>query len=152
MSGRIGYFCSACSYYNEFALPMDEGEGAGVCATCGNRDPFQISDALSAGGPIDRCPRCDNLHLYTRKDFPQQLGCAAVTGTILLSSVAYALWDFPAALAVLVVASIADLTLYHRLGEVTVCYRCHTELRGFAPNPEHGVFDMHRAEEYEQGR
>ena len=58
---------------------------------------------------------------------------------------------WPAALAVLVLASIADLTLYHWLTEVTVCYRCHAELRGFVPNPEHGAFDIHRAEEYESG-
>ena len=84
-----------------------------------------------------------------RKDSPQQLGCAAVSATILLSSVAYALWDVPAAILVLGIASLVDLVLYHRLSEVTVCYRCHAELRGFAPNPDLGPFDMHRAEEYD---
>jgi hypothetical protein len=89
--------------------------------------------------------------LYYRKDFPQQLGCAAVTGTVVLSSIAYALWHFPAALAVLVAASIADYALYTRLDDVTVCYRCHAELRGFAANPTHEAFDMHTAEEYDAG-
>ncbi len=54
-------------------------------------------------------------------------------------------------MAVLVVASLLDFVLYHWLGETTVCYRCHSELRGFAPNSAHGPFDMHRAEEYEEG-
>ena len=72
-----------------------------------------------------------------------------MTATIVLSSVAYAIWDVPAAIAVLAFASLADLWLYRKLTEVTVCYRCHAELRGFAPNSEHGPFDMHRAEEYD---
>ncbi|HXV62926.1 MAG TPA: hypothetical protein VEK15_19665 [Vicinamibacteria bacterium] len=150
MSPRVGYYCSRCSRYNEYPLPA--GEGAGTCERCGNREPPDPSPAVTAGGPIDRCPHCDNLHFYTRKDFPQQLGCFAVAATILLSSLAYAAWDFPAALVVLVAASAADIILYQFLGEVTVCYRCHTELRGFQENPEHEAFDMHRAEEYEQGR
>jgi len=145
----VGYFCGSCSLYNLYTLPP--AESAGRCEHCGHRDEVHLSPALVKGGPIDRCPQCDNLHLYLRKDFPQQLGCAAVTATVVLSSIAYALWDFPAALAVLVLASIADYTLYHRLSEVTVCYRCHAELRGFIPNEAHGPFDMHTAEEYEAG-
>jgi hypothetical protein len=100
---------------------------------------------------VDRCPHCDNGQFYLRKDFPQQLGCAAVTVTIVVSTAAYGLWGFLPSLAVLVGASFLDLFLYHRLGEVTVCYRCHSELRGFAPNPAHEPFDLNRAEEYEQG-
>ena len=148
MSGpEVGFYCSSCRRYNVYALPP--AGDAGLCVECGHRDPPAPSARLLAFGPIDRCPQCENLYFYTRKDFPQQLGCAAVTATIVLSSVAYALWDVPAAIAVLALASLADLALYHRLSEVTVCYRCHAELRGFAPNPEHGPFDMHRAEEYD---
>lgn len=145
----VGFFCDACSLYSVYTLPP--AAEAGKCDHCGHENVADPSAALLGGGPIDRCPQCRNHHLYRRKDFPQQLGCAAVVATITLSSVAYALWHFPAALAVLVLASFADLALYHRLGEVTVCYRCHAELRGFEPNPEHGPFDMHRAEEYEAG-
>jgi len=146
----IGYFCDECSLYNLYNLPPSFD--AGRCEHCGHENEADGSLTELESGPIERCPQCGNLHLYQRKDFPQQLGCAAVTATIVLSSLAYALWDFPAALAVLVVASIADFTLYHRLREVTVCYRCHAEMRGFPPNPEHGPFDMHTAEEYEAGR
>ena len=145
----IGYFCEKCSLYNLYRLPP--GPDAGRCEHCGHANAINPSPAVLAGGPVDRCPQCDNEKLYLRKDFPQQLGCAAVTATIALSSIAYALWDFPAALAVLIAASIADFWLYHRLSNVTVCYRCHAELRGFAENPEHGPFDLHVAEEYEAG-
>ncbi len=146
---QVGYFCSKCTRYNVYSFPLTPD--AGRCVECGNVDSPRPSEVLLSGGPIDRCPQCENHQLYTRKDFPQQLGCAAVSATVLLSSLAYAIWDVPAAVAVLALASLLDFTLYHRLGEVTVCYRCHTELRGFTPNPSHGPFDMHRAEEYEQG-
>lgn len=146
----VGYFCNACSRYNVYAIPPSED--AGKCEHCGHVNEVHPSPAVLQGGPIDRCPQCDNLSLYRRKDFPQQLGCAAVVGTIVLSSIAYAIWHFPAALAVLVAASIADYALYHRLSEVTVCYRCHAELRGFEPNEAHQPFDMHTAEEYEAGQ
>lgn len=145
----VGYFCESCSLYSVYPLPAPEL--AGKCAHCGHHNDVNVTRALADGGPIDRCPQCANLDFFVRKDFPQQLGCAAVTATVVLSSIAYALWHFPAALAVLVVASIADLTLYHRLSDVTVCYRCHAELRGFTPNEAHGPFDMHTAEEYEAG-
>ena len=145
----VGYFCGSCSLYNLYPFPPSEN--AGRCEHCGHRDEVGTSQALLEGGPIDHCPQCDNLDFYVRKDFPQQLGCAAVVATVILSSIAYALWHFPAALAVLVLASIADYTLYHRLSDVTVCYRCHAELRGFVPNEAHAPFDMHTAEEYEAG-
>lgn len=149
MNLEVGFFCDECSLYSVYSLPITDD--AGRCEHCGHRNEPHPSPALLAGGPIDHCPQCANGNFYLRKDFPQQLGCAAVSATVVLSSIAYALWDFPAALVVLVVASIADTLLYHRLAEVTVCYRCHAELRGFAPNPEFGAFDMHTAEEYEQG-
>lgn len=145
----VGYFCDKCSLYNIYSLPPSDT--AGKCEHCEHVNEVRPSPALLGGGPIDRCPQCDNLSLYNRKDFPQQLGCAAVTATVVLSSIAYALWHFPAALAVLVTASIADYALYTRLSDVTVCYRCHAELRGFAPNEKHGPFDMHTAEEYDAG-
>jgi hypothetical protein len=144
---QVGYFCQACRLYNVYSLPLS-GE-APLCSHCGQANAAAPSPSLLAAGPVDRCPQCANVYCYVRKDFPQQLGCAAVSGTILLSSVAYALWDVPAGIGVLALASLADLALYHRLKEVTVCYRCHAELRGFAKNPEHGPFDMHRAEEYD---
>jgi ribosomal protein L40E len=147
---EVGYFCSDCSQYNVYSIPPPPD--AGRCRHCGKENPPRAASGLAADEPLERCPQCENLHLFTRKDFPQQLGCAAVTFTIALSSVAYAIWSVPAGVGVLAVASAIDLTLYHRLSEVTVCYRCHAELRGFPRNERHTAFDMHRAEEYEQGR
>jgi len=148
-SFTVGFFCPQCSRYYEYELSPTET--LHTCAQCGHQSESHFSQALLAGGPIDRCPHCDNKEFFLRKDFPQQLGCAAVTATIALSTFAYAVWGFLASLAVLVVASVIDSLLYYRLGEVAVCYRCHCELRGFPVNPEHGPFDLNRAEEYEKG-
>ena len=148
-SPTVGFFCSECSRYSEYSLlPAD---AVHACSHCGRESENNPNPTLVAGGPIDRCPHCDNLEFFLDKDLPQQLGCAAVTLTVALSTLAYYFWGFLPSLAVLVVASLLDFVLYHRLGDVTICYRCHSELRGFAPNPAHGPFDMHRAEEYDEG-
>ena len=153
---QVGYFCSRCSQYNVYSMPLAapatgsaSESTAGTCGKCGHWDEPKLTNNVVKGGRLEKCPQCENLELYTRKDFPQQLGCAAVVATVTASSIAYAVWDFPAALAVLVLASVFDFALYYRLREVTICYRCHAEMRGFASNPAHGPFDMHRAEEYE---
>ena len=143
----ISFFCAACSLYNLYELPIKES--LVKCRYCNHKHTMHLSKEVINGTPIDQCPLCKNLAMYHRKDFPQQLGCAAITLTVVLSSVAYALWDFPA--AILVLASIADFLLFHRLREVTVCYKCHSELRGFLKNDKHGPFDMHVAEEYDHG-
>ena len=149
MSTKVGFYCPNCSHYEVYALPAPEN--AGTCSSCGRSCPIDHSDSLLKGGPVDQCPHCGNREFYLKKDFPQQLGCLVALTTIAASSVAYAWWDFTFAFIVLVAASLLDLLLYNRLGEVTVCYRCHCELRGFAPNPSHGPFDINRAEEYEHG-
>jgi len=146
---RIGFFCPECARYNEYIVSPTAR--IHTCSHCGHESESSPSPAVLAGGPVDRCPHCGNEELYLRKDFPQQLGCAAVSATVILSTVAYAIGGFLPSLAVLVTASVIDFLLYHRLGEIPVCYRCHCELRGFPPNPEHRPFDLSRAEEYEQG-
>lgn len=150
MSAKVGFYCPNCSHYEVYTVPPS---GRSVpCSSCGRSCPIDPSSSFLNGGPVDQCAHCGNREFYLRKDFPQQLGCLTVLVTIGVSSVAYALWDFTYALIVLVVAGLFDLLLYSRLDEVTVCYRCHCELRGFTPNPSHGPFDIHRAEEYEYGR
>lgn len=147
---EVGVYCPRCSRYAVYPAPLMDGVKA--CCGCGQEQTLRASPALLAGAAVDRCPSCDNQQFYRRKDLPQQVGCAAVAATIALSTGAYAIGGFLASGAVLLAASFLDLLLYYRLAEVTVCYRCHSELRGFPANPSHGPFDLNRAEEYEQGR
>ena len=50
----------------------------------------------------------------------------------------------------LLVATIVDRILFYLLGDVTICYGCNTQHRGFAGNPDHGEFDLHVAESVER--
>ncbi len=151
MSERsIGYYCAHCSHYNLYRPPVADGRV--YCESCSQEVAVADPSPPAGDEPLEECPHCGNAELYLRKDFPQQLGCAAVTATIVLSSIAYAYGGFLPSLIVLGVASLADWILYRRLDEITVCYRCHAELRGFTLNPRHGPFDLSRAEEYEHGR
>lgn len=143
---EVGFYCRSCSQYLTVALTPSVLRGD--CSGCGKAFEIQPSSSLLAGGPVDCCPHCNNREFFMRKDFPQQLGCFIVLSTVGLSTIAYAIWGFLPALAVLVAASLADFLLHRRLGTVTVCYRCHCELRGLTTH-ENKPFDMHRAEEYE---
>lgn len=149
-SPTIGFFCPACSRYAVHPSPRARSELA--CGACARGIPFDPSPSVAAFGPVDVCPVCANRQFYTRKDFPQQVGCALLSATILVSTVGFAIWGALGSVAVLAVASLIDFVLYYRLPLVSVCYRCHAEFRGFPSHPAHAPFDLNRAEEYEQGR
>ncbi len=144
---EVGFYCDSCDRYSIWSPPAPDG----TCSHCGAANPPAAPERAEPGEPIAACPQCGNPDLYRKKDLPQQAGCAAVIGGIALSTAAYAIWDFPGAFAVLASVALLDFLIYQRLGEATVCYRCHAELRGFPDNEAHGAFDMHRAEEYEAG-
>lgn len=91
-----------------------------------------------AAGPLERCLRCGSERLYVQKDFNRTLGLAVFVVAALLSLPTWGLS--------LLVATVIDLGLYFLLGDVTICYGCNTQHRGFAKNPAHGPFDLHVAE------
>jgi hypothetical protein len=123
------------------------------CGGCGREIPLAMSDALRADRAVDRCPVCGGADFYSRKDFDPKIGLTVVIVGALISAVFY--WfgrDF-IAYAILGSAALIDLVVYGRLKDITVCYRCHTEFRGYferrAP-----AFDLHTADvlelEYER--
>ena len=144
---EVGFYCDACDRYSTWNPPFQPDDDR--CRHCGHRNPPAAAEGLSARAAFASCPQCGNPELYRKKDVPQQIGCAVVLSAIVLSTIAYALWDFPGAFIVFASVALLDFLIYRRLGSVTVCYRCHAEFRRFPPNPDHGDFDMHRAEEYE---
>ncbi len=151
---EVGFYCDACDRYSTWDPPFAPGDDR--CRHCGHANPplggaAPVGDAWPPTGALDACLQCGNRELYTRKDLPQQIGCAVVLSAVVLSTVAYAIWDFPGAFAVFASVAVLDLLVYWRIGSVTVCYRCHAEFRRFPANPAHCPFDMHRAEEYDAG-
>jgi hypothetical protein len=83
---------------------------------------------------IEACPLCGSRHLYRQKDFNRALGCLLV-----LVGAALVPWTYGLSL---VVFSLLDLWLYHRLSLAVVCYRCDTVYRDARPTAGQGEFDL----------
>jgi DNA-directed RNA polymerase subunit RPC12/RpoP len=133
---EIAFTCPACG--REATSGLD---GRGRCARCGAETVLEMSAALTARAPVDRCPRCGGEQMYVQRDFNQRAGLAIVI-------VGAALAPFTPYYASLFVAAAVDAVLYLLLPEITICYRCGTHFRGFPRNPKHQAFDLHIAEQY----
>ena len=87
----------------------------------------------SPEGGLKGCLVCGHPELYTQRDFPRWLGLSIV-------GVAAVLAPFTNYLS-LVAAAAIDWVLYRLAPQMTVCYVCRTEHRGFVPIPRHPAFD-----------
>jgi hypothetical protein len=114
---------------------LDPPAAEAVCPGCGRAQPLR---SVASAGAVDRCLRCGLDRLYVQKDFNRMVGLGVFLVAAVLSVPTWGLS--------LLVATIVDLALYAVLGDVTLCYGCGTQHRGFARNPAHGSFDLHVAE------
>jgi hypothetical protein len=92
--------------------------------------------------------------LYRQKDFPQGLGLLAIFVGFAISTVFW-YYEMPIPAYLVLVASIlVDYVLYHTVGDVTICYRCLSQLRGPRANPDGRFqpFDLALGERYRQER
>jgi hypothetical protein len=136
-------------------LPVEAAEppAAIKCGACGKEIPLDVSEAERAGTLIDRCPVCAGADFYLRKDFDPKIGLGVVIVGACISAGFYWYGRDLIAYSILGAATLIDLLIYHRLSDVTICYRCHTEFRGAYPEKKVG-FDLHTADvlelEYER--
>ncbi len=143
--------CPKC----DAGLPVSASEApaAITCGGCGREMPLAWTDALRADSAVDRCPVCDGGDFYIRKDFDPKIGLTVVIIGALISAGFYWFGRDLIAYGILGFATLIDLFVYGRLGEVTICYRCHSEFRGTYPRTAVG-FDLHTADvlemEYER--
>jgi hypothetical protein len=133
---EIAFACRSCG--NEAVSSL---EGTGTCPHCAAPFQLTIPEALRATRVVESCPACGNGLLYVQRDFNQKAGLAVVI-------VGAALAPFTPFYSSLFVAAAVDAGLYALLPDVTVCYKCHAHLRGFARNAKHHPFDLHLAEQY----
>lgn len=123
------------------------------CGGCGLDIPLTWSAGVRDDSAVDRCPVCGGPDFYLRKDFDPKIGLGVVIVGALISGGFYWFGRDLIAYSILGAATLIDLFVYGRLGEVTVCYRCHTEFRGSYPRTAVG-FDLHTADllelEYER--
>ena len=143
--------CPKC----DAGLPVDASEASASikCGGCGREISLSFSDALRQDTKVDGCPVCGGGDFYIRKDFDPKVGLTVV---IIGAAVSVAFYWFGRdliAYSILALAVLVDLVVYGRLGDVTVCYRCHSEFRGqYLRTAPH--FDLHTADvlelEYER--
>jgi hypothetical protein len=138
--------CPGC----EAALPVQGAEAPAeiACGSCRRAIPLRFSDAVTRDQSVDACPVCEGRDFYIRKDFDPKLGLAFVVVGATISAVFYGFGMDLVAYGVLALAVLIDLAVYRRLGDVTVCYRCHAEFRGQFERTA-GAFDLHTADELE---
>jgi hypothetical protein len=139
--------CPQC----DAGLPVDAGEAPEsiTCGRCGRQIALTFSEALRGDSRVDTCPVCSGPDFYLRKDFDPKLGLAVVIIGALVSGVFYWFGEDLLAYGILASAALIDLAVYGRLGDVTVCYRCHSEFRGkYQRTAAH--FDLHTADLLEQ--
>jgi hypothetical protein len=133
---EIAFACPSCGREAQAGV-----DGQGVCPHCGARPKVEVPAVTRETLRIESCPACGNGLLYVQRDFNQKVGL----GVVVLGA---ALAPFTPFYSSLFVAGAVDAVLYALLPDVTVCYRCHAHLRGFARNPSHHAFDLHLAEQY----
>ena len=139
--------CPKC----DASLPVAAAESPTTiaCGRCKSQIGLSFSDNLESDSHVDRCPVCGGSDFYLRKDFDPKVGLAVVVFGALVSGGFYWFDMDLVAYGVLACAVVVDLIVYQRLGDVTVCYRCHSEFRG-AYRRTAAAFDLHTADVLEQ--
>ena len=129
-----------------------EPSGSAACRGCAAGLTFRPESFEGDG--LRACPLCATDDLYVQKDFPQGLGLAIVIVGFAVSTV---FWyqDRPVpALGILLVSALVDMALFYVVPDVTICYRCLSQLRGGGANPggRFKAFDLALGERYRQER
>ena len=132
------------------SLPLDAADAptAITCGRCGRAIPLAVSEGIRSDQALDACPLCHGRDFYFRKDFDPKVGLAVVITGALISAGFYWFGMDLIAYGILAAAALIDLVVYGRLGDLSVCYRCHTEFRGKYPRTA-SAFDLLTADELE---
>ncbi len=118
------------------------------CGRCSYAIRLLVGENVRTDQAVDICPVCTGVDFYRRKDFDPKLGLTIVVVASLISAGFLWVGLVLVAFGVLAVAALIDLVVYRLIGDLTVCYRCHTEFRGRYPRTA-SHFDLHTADELE---
>lgn len=148
---ELTFECRQCGRINhvEDVESTDETR----CRHCGSARELR-DGAFDEGEELAGCPCCGSADLYVRKDFPQGLGLLIVVAGCVVSTVFWYYERPTAALLILLAWALVDMALYFRVPDVTICYRCESQLRGPGSNPDGRLrtFDLAIGERYRQER
>lgn len=143
---QLTIICPDC----ESRLPVTAAEAPAsiACGKCSRAIALAVSDKLRDDREVDTCPVCEGHEFYVRKDFDPKIGLAVIITGALVSAGFYWFGMDLVAYGVLGAAALLDLVVYRRLGDLSVCYRCHAEFRGSYERTA-PFFDLHTADELE---
>jgi Zn ribbon nucleic-acid-binding protein len=137
--------CRSCE--REVSLAPSEADGL-VCPHCRKSITLRVDRSLIEKHMVQTCVTCGHDSLYIQKDFNRSLGVAIVVVGVLTSVLFLSRSEPLYAMLSLGVTAAVDYVLYRMVGDVTVCYACHTIYRGFSKNPSHSTFDLKDLEKY----
>ena len=149
IASRLDWFCVQCRLRHREALPQCALTRS--CRECSTENVLTGAKLLAQEGGVSAvraCAACGAPDLWDRRDFPQRLGWALVilgaTGAVLFWAAGHPFYT----IGLFTLFALFDAAAHWFTPPVTVCYGCMGEMRGVAP--DHGGFDLHRAEEYAQ--
>ncbi len=148
---ELTYNCPACqtiTHRSDIAP-----EQTLTCPSCPNTRSIH-DEAFGPTGELAACPFCGTEDLYFQKDFPHGLGLAILFVGFAVSTVFWYFMMPLATFAVLLSTVFLDWFLYHKVPDVTICYRCLSQIRGEGSNPGRRFrpFDLAIGERYRQER
>jgi hypothetical protein len=147
---ELTFQCPKCQAVNH--QPAIESTSTTHCRGCGAERI--VHREVFVDGQLAGCPWCATQDLYTQRDFPQGLGLAIVMVGFAISTVFWYLEKPIITYLILLSSALMDLFLYYRVPDVTICYRCLSQVRGAGSNPNgrHAPFDLAIGERYRQER
>jgi predicted RNA-binding Zn-ribbon protein involved in translation (DUF1610 family) len=145
MSEIILMQCRACDREVGFT-PAEAGQIP--CPYCKKPILLRVDSSILQNHTVKNCVTCGHDSLYIQKDFNRSLGIAIVAAGSLISVYFLSQSEPLYAMLALGFTAAVDFLLYRLVGDVTVCYACHTIYRGFQRNPAHHSFDLKDLEKY----
>ena len=147
---ELTFLCPDCGAVNH--VQSLQAAERGACSACGAGR--SLHHEVIEDGQLRACPWCATSDLYIQKDFPQGLGLSIVIVGFVISTIFWYLEKPILTYLVLLASALLDMVLYYRVPDVTICYRCLSQIRGAGSNPENriGPFDLAVGERYRQER
>jgi hypothetical protein len=147
---ELTFSCPGCGAIGQ--VPSLENQTQAICRQCGFARDLR-GESIDHGA-LEACPWCATTDLYIQKDFPQGLGLAIVVAGFAISTVFW-YYEMPISAYLVLLGSIGlDLVMYHLVKDVTICYRCLSQVRGEGSNARgrFRTFDLAIGERYRQER
>ena len=143
---EISILCSQCGRQIEFDNLTETGSR---CPVCDQPIRLRVTERMRRDNVVDRCAVCDCHKVYVQKDFNRTLGISIFAAGATLFLICAWFNRLVEGTLVWAVFVVADALLYKFLPDVTICYKCHAQYRGFASNSDNQAFELGLAEKFD---